>query len=176
VAFSLRTIGRGPAQIAILSGGGQTGALGATLPLPVVARVTDALNNPVPNASVVWGAAVNTATFNPATSVTGANGQTFTMVTLGSVAGAVTLTASAGGTIVAATFATATGTAPVATKLLMATQPPTSTPAGSTLTPAPSVQLADASGNAVALSGVVVTAIQTGTGVLSGVVWQRSRR
>jgi adhesin/invasin len=55
-----------------------------------------------------------------------------------------------------------------AVKLAMATQPPSSTQQGATLSPAPVVRLEDASGNGVAKSGVPVTVSLTGSGTLGG--------
>jgi adhesin/invasin len=43
-----------PAQMLIVSGGGQTGTAGTALPLPLVVEVQDAVGNPVPTVLVTW--------------------------------------------------------------------------------------------------------------------------
>ncbi len=84
----------GPAaNLAKVSGDGQTGIVNSMLADPLVARVTDQFNNPVSGSGVMWQVTNGTATVNPASSTTGGTGAAQTVVTLGGSAGAITIQA-----------------------------------------------------------------------------------
>lgn len=87
-------------NIAQTSGNNQIGGVSTTLATPLIATVRDFYGNPVAGTTVTFGfgavpsgAAGNV--LNPASAVTGANGQASTTLTLGSIAGAYNVTASA---------------------------------------------------------------------------------
>jgi uncharacterized protein (TIGR03437 family) len=89
------------ASLAIVSGDGQSGSIGQTLPNPLVVLVRDQFGNPMAGVSVQWVPVVaGTATLANTTTQTGANGRASNTVTLGNVPGAVQIQASAGGTSV----------------------------------------------------------------------------
>jgi alpha-tubulin suppressor-like RCC1 family protein len=84
-------------RMVLVSGGAQFAAPGATLPAPVVVRVTDRLDNPVPNQLIAFAVTSGGGHVDPATSAyTGADGLASTTWTLGSTPGAQGLTASVG--------------------------------------------------------------------------------
>lgn len=85
-----------PANIVVVSGDAQTGLqVGATLPLPLTARVVDAQGKPVARTTVAWSS--NFGTLTAPTSVTDADGLTSVEWTLGTLAGAQTATAKVAG-------------------------------------------------------------------------------
>ena len=100
---------RTAAAIAAVSGGGQTGALNATLTSPIVFEVTTAADAPVVGVTVAFSITAGSGTLSPTTAVTDANGTVSTRLTLGGAAGAVEVTATVQSTaIVARATATAT--------------------------------------------------------------------
>jgi hypothetical protein len=80
----------------IISGDGQTGFVDSVLPAQLVARVTDAAFNPVPNVPVIWTVA-NGGTLVNTTSVTNNIGEARTNWKLGHFAGIHTVTVSSAG-------------------------------------------------------------------------------
>ncbi|HUQ84062.1 MAG TPA: Ig-like domain-containing protein [Gemmatimonadaceae bacterium] len=80
-------------KIAKASGDNQTTVLGRTLPQPVVVRVLDPNDTPVPNATVTF-AVSGGGTVSAASGTTGANGLLSVTWTLGTALGNQTLTAS----------------------------------------------------------------------------------
>lgn len=85
-----------PAAVAIVSGTGQSGPINSTLPVPLVARVFANLGEAAAGATVQWTVMSGSATLNPSTAVTNANGEVSTVVTFGSTPGPVTVSASVG--------------------------------------------------------------------------------
>jgi hypothetical protein len=81
-------------KIAKVSGDNQTTVLGRPLPQPVVVRVLDPNDTPVPNATVTFVASTGGGTVSAASGTTGANGQLSVTWTLGTALGNQTLTAS----------------------------------------------------------------------------------
>jgi hypothetical protein len=73
------------ANIAIVSGSGQTGTVSAQLANPLVVRVTDGSGNVVVNALVSW--TTSDGSLSSATSLTGNDGLTSVTWTLGPTAG-----------------------------------------------------------------------------------------
>jgi hypothetical protein len=86
-----------PSALDIISGNGQVQVVGSSLPAPLTVRVT-ASGSPVKGATVTFAVASGSASVNPASAVTDANGQASTQVTLGSSAGDISITASVNGT------------------------------------------------------------------------------
>ncbi len=161
-------------QIAVNAGNGQTATVNTAVTVPPAVVVRDISGNPVPGVAVTFTVAGGGGSVLPATAVTtGPTGvAAATSWTLGTTAGANSLTATAapGGVTGNPVTFTATGVAGSAGRLAMFTQPPSSTQSGATVAPAPVVQLQDALGNPVATSGVGITAsIASGPGgALSG--------
>jgi hypothetical protein len=78
------------------SGDGQRRQAGATLPSPLVVKVTDANGSAVQAVTVSWGYLNSGASITPTSSVTNQYGKSFAYATLGPTAGAYSFTASAG--------------------------------------------------------------------------------
>jgi adhesin/invasin len=145
--------------ITVLSGSGQTAAVGAAYAAPLKATVLDAFNNPVAGASVTFTAPSSGAsvTFGGSTTVT-TNGDgvaTSPALTANSQSGAFQATASTSGAGTPASF-NLTNTTGAANKLKFVQQP-SNTAAGATIAPPVTVQLQDSFGNSVATPGVAVT-------------------
>jgi hypothetical protein len=103
------------------SGDNQTGEAGSALPDPLVIEVRDANGNPQPGTTVDFTVTSGDGLVSPNSAVTDANGQAGTTLTLGSVAGANTVSAAAAG-IGAITFS-ATATPPPAPPTQIALTP-----------------------------------------------------
>jgi hypothetical protein len=99
-----------PSAISRVSGNGQVGIVGQPLSLPLVVKVTGAGNTPIKGASVTFAVTVGAASLSPATTTTDSLGQAKTLVTLGSAAGDVTITATVAGTTLVTTFVVTAGT------------------------------------------------------------------
>ena len=102
------------AGIAPLSGDGQSGQVGATLALPLVVVVTDALGNPIPGFTVDW-TVTGGGSVSLASTTTDASGQASVTRTLGPAAGAQTAVATATGLAGSPVTFTHTATAGTAT-------------------------------------------------------------
>ncbi|MBF0142599.1 MAG: Ig-like domain-containing protein [Magnetococcales bacterium] len=111
------TVGAGNASTLSKINDNQKGSVGAVLAKPFTLTVTDAGGNAVSGATVTFAVASGGGSINVATATTNASGQAGTTLTLGTKAGANTVTATVG-SLTAATF-TATGTAASATQLLL---------------------------------------------------------
>ncbi len=78
-----------------ISGDNQaTVVINTQFPSPLVVQVYDQRNQPVPNAQVAFAVTQGSATVSPATATTNANGEASVMVTAGSTAGAIQVTAT----------------------------------------------------------------------------------
>ncbi len=155
----------GAADIALVSGSGQTGAVGAALTTVLTVRVTDSLSNPVSGFTVAWSASGG-GTITPS-SVTNGSGDATATWTLGSATGAQTASASASGLAGSPVGFTATATAGAATQITLNAGNGQTAAVNSTVAIAPSVKVADAFGNGV--SGVSVTfAATVGGGSVTG--------
>lgn len=97
-----------PSKLALISAPMFTATVGAPLQAPVVVRVTDDVDRPVPNVAVQFTVTQGVATVAPARDSTDAEGLAQTTVTLGTLAGPVTVTASVTGI---STTVTVTGVA-----------------------------------------------------------------
>ncbi len=158
--FSATAISRGAASIALMSGGGQSGAPGVTLAAPLVVRVADVLNNPVANATVAWTTPSTGTTFTPASSLTDALGQVTTSVKLGTVAGPVVTSATTAALAATANLTIVPGPAAVIAKVAGDAQ---TAEVATNVPVAPSAKVTDASGNAIS-GAAVVFSIATGGG------------
>ncbi len=85
-----------PAAIVEVSGGKQVSTIGTPLDQPLVIQVNDAQGAPVPGASV-WFRSAQGVVFQPASGVTGSDGQFTFAVALGSMAGRYQITAATTG-------------------------------------------------------------------------------
>jgi hypothetical protein len=104
-----------PSVLSIISGDGQTGLVGTTLSIPLTVRVLSASNTSVANATVNFAVTQGAATVSPASVVTDTSGMASTVVTLGSTAGDVKITATVQGTTVTTTFSASAGTGAIQT-------------------------------------------------------------
>lgn len=75
-------------RICIVSGNGQTGSAGDTLPNPLVVEVKDVSGNPQSGVTVNFAVTSSDGSVSPASAVTDSNGQTSTVLTLGTPSGA----------------------------------------------------------------------------------------
>ncbi len=143
------------AAIASISGSGQAGAGGATLPQPVVVKTTATDGLPLAGVSVTFAASAG-GSVGAATVVTNASGLAQTTWQLAPALGAQSLTATATGLSAPVTF-TATSTSGPPAKLAISTQPLDGT-AGALLPPV-EVKVVDAAGNPTTYSGAVTMAL-----------------
>ncbi len=179
VQFSATGTSAQPTTLVALSSTTLNGTVGqAITPIPSV-KVTDQNNNPVQGVTVTFdvtqgGGGVSDGSGSGASASVATNASGIASLaswTLGTVAGANAITASAtdaGGAPLGnspITFS-ATAAAGGATALVIVTPPPAGAQSGVTLGQQPVVALRDAFGNAVARSGVLVTASVPGGGVL----------
>ena len=154
--FAASSILRGVNAIAIIAGGGQSGLPGVLLPAPLVALVTDQLGNRVSGVTVQWQSSVaGLVAFATPVSISDANGEVRTSVTLGSITGTATVIASAG-SLVSSTTLGVNMAAATALGVLQAV--PTSLTVGVAPALPVVVRLNDAAGNPVPAAGVTVTA------------------
>ncbi len=160
-----------PAEVAVVSGDGQTGTILEPAAESLVVRVSDRFGNPVAGAEVVWSAEGG-GEVTPAQTVTGTDGRAAVQRRLGPQPGTYGTTAVA--TSLPEDVATFTTTA-VAAKLVLVTQPGAVASSGAPFDPQPVLQLQDASGSPLARPGVTVTAqISSGEGGLRGTTIQTS--
>ncbi len=157
----------GPAvQLALTTQPSASAASGVALAQQPVVRVVDISGNLVTGSSAVITAATTAGASLAGASATAAGGvASFSGLTLTGTAGSYPLSFSAPGvTGVSAASATMLG-AGAASQLTLTTQPSATARSGIALAQQPAVQLRDASGNAAALPGVLVTASVVGGGV-----------
>jgi uncharacterized protein (TIGR03437 family) len=95
-----------PTRVNVVAGFTATGPVGTTLAVPFTVEVVDAQGAPVSGVRVTFAAA--SATVNPATATTGANGRASTTVMLGNTAGSGSVTATVTGLPPATTTLTIT--------------------------------------------------------------------
>ncbi|MEO5815218.1 MAG: Ig-like domain-containing protein [Gemmatimonadaceae bacterium] len=164
VLFSAKAVSRVASTIAIISGGNQSGAPNTALQTPLVARVSDAQNNPIAGATVTWSATGAGATFNPASGTTDAQGQVSTQATLGATPGSTTVTATVGTSTATTTLTTSAPSQPTLTIVAGNGQSAT---AGTTVPVAPSALVKDATGNPM-VDVQVTFAVATGGGTIVG--------
>ena len=161
-------------QIAVNAGNGQSATVNTRRRRSPVGRgARRRAEIPVSGVSVTFAVASGGGSIVPVTpATTNASGiASLTSWTLGTVAGANTVTATSGTLTGSPVTFTATGNAGAATQLQMVTQPSPTAQSGVALAVQPAVRLADAFGNLVTTAGVTVTAgFGSGTGTLGGTV------
>jgi hypothetical protein len=156
------TINSPPAQIAAVSGGGQTAPVSSALPQPVVVKVTAKDGGPAQGVSVAFAAA-NGGSVGSATVVTGADGLASTTWSLGADVGAQSLTATAAALTGSPVIFSATGRSVEPVRLTFTQGPPASSVAGAALAPAIVVSALDAAGDvAKKFSGAVTLSLGDG--------------
>ncbi|HYV97026.1 MAG TPA: hypothetical protein VE967_06205 [Gemmatimonadaceae bacterium] len=111
-----------PASLVVTSGDNQSGPATTTLPLPVTARVTDALGNVIPGVAVVGTVTAGGGSVGRGNTTTDASGFALFDWTLGANPGANQLTITAG-SLTALANATATAAPNTASKLVVTGQP-----------------------------------------------------
>lgn len=138
----------GPAsRLVRVSGSGQSGTVGSSLPAPLVVRVEDDQENPVTGISIAWTVSEGGGAVSPSSSTTDAQGLAQTTWTLGTAAGQNTATASLG---TASVPFSATGSAGTAFQLVRVSGMDQSGAAGTALPEPLVVVAADGYGNPVA--------------------------
>jgi hypothetical protein len=159
----------GPATtLAVQAGDNQTATAGSPVATPPAALVTDASGNPVAGVTVTFAVASGGGSVGGATPVSDVNGlATVGGWTLGTVAGANSLTATAAGLAGSPLTFHATGVAGSAGKLAIIAQPSSTAQSGSQFLLQPAIQLQDALGNPLLTNGVGVTATAS-AGTLNG--------
>ena len=153
----------GPAtKIAVSAGNGQSATAGTAVTTAPSVLVTDANNNPVSGVTVTFTVYTGGGSVTGASATTNASGiAAVGSWTLGTAAGANSLTATSAGLTGSPVTFTATGVAGAATKYVVTSSSYTPVAGvGVTIT----AQLADQFGNAVKTSGIVVTWSKTGAG------------
>ena len=156
---TITTVVGPPASLTVNAGNNQTATVGTAVATASSVIVKDANGNVVPSVTVTFAATAGGGSVTGGSVTTNASGIAVVgSWTLGTTAGANTLTATCNG--LSATFS-ATGLAGPATKYVVASSS-YSPVAGTRITI--TAQLADQHGNAVATSGIRVTWSRTGTG------------
>jgi len=155
-----------PTTLAIAAGDAQLGFAGSPVAVLPAVKVSDAFGNGVPGFAITFAVASGGGTITGGSATTNASGvATVGSWTLGTTAGANTLTASGTGLTPSSVTLTATGGAGAPTTVVaFAGNNQTATAGGPVATP-PSVKVTDANGNAV--SGFTVV---FGVGANSGTV------
>jgi len=164
------TLTAGAATTLAVSGGdNQSGTVGAALPTAPAVLITDQSGNPVSGVAVTFAVASGGGSATGTSTNTNASGiATLGSWTLGTTAGANTLSAASGSLAGSPLTFTATGTPAAASQLTITTQPSSSATNGVALAQQPVLQLRDAFGNAVSQAGVGVTAAASGSGSVAG--------
>ena len=171
VTFNANGVASAPTQIAVTSGGAQTGVTAGSAATATQFTVRDAGNNPVQGVTVSFAVNTGSGSLSVPSAVTNASGQasvtytTHTTVETATIQGAFT---NAGGTVVSTTttIASAAGTK---TKLAIQTQPSSSGSSGVALTQQPIILIQDANSNTVLTATDTVTAaVQSGNATITG--------
>lgn len=84
-------------SVKLVSGSGQTTFTATAFPQPVVFQVLDGQGNPIPGILVSFNLVSGSASVNPSTANTDAQGRAATTITAGATAGSITISATAGG-------------------------------------------------------------------------------
>ena len=153
-----------PASVTNVTGVPLTGAAGEAIAEPVVVRVEDAAQSPLPGVTVTFAVTTTGASVNPATAVTDDRGEARTRWTLGRTPGQQVLTVTASGSTSLQIAATA-GPPRIASLSVSAGNNQTGV-AGSALAVSPAVVARDASGNPVE-GATVFFGVMTGAGTIA---------
>ncbi|MGB9233567.1 MAG: Ig-like domain-containing protein [Terriglobales bacterium] len=148
-----------PASIVSYKGAQQTGAAGSVLPNPIVVKIRDIYQNPVPGVTVNFSANKNGIPI-PTSSVTNSAGLASTTVQLPTTVGKISVTATSPG-LKKTSFSVSSVAGPPASTVVTGGNNQAA-PAGTVLPQALSVLVADQYGNPV--SGVAVTFSDGGAG------------
>jgi hypothetical protein len=162
--FSVRALVGAPSTIVVMSGSGQTGTALLPLAAPFVVKIADVAGNPVSGVTVSW---LTTNGTMAATTTTDASGLSSNVLTLGSLAGAASATAS----IAPATSVSFAATAQAGAFAKLAFRSSlTGGTVGALLTPPVQLELQDASGNLTGAVSPVTMALGTNAsgGTLAG--------
>lgn len=152
-----------PSNLTLVSGGGQTGGVGAPLPQPIVVRVTGG-STPVAGVRVTFAVTTGGGSVVPNSVLTDANGSATATWTLGGTLGAQSVTATAASLPAVTIPATAVAGAPA---VLLAVAGNTQFAiVGQAVATRPKVQLGDAFGNPIA-GRTVTFKITAGGGVIT---------
>lgn len=157
-----------PTTLAIANGDAQLAVAGSPVPVLPAAKVSDAFGNGVSGFAITFAVASGGGTITGGSATTNASGvATVGSWTLGSAAGANTLTASGAGLAPTSVTFSATGGAGAATAVVaFAGQNQTGTAGGPVAIP-PAVKVTDANGNPVA-GFTVVFGVGAASGTVSG--------
>lgn len=164
-AGALNTEVGAPAKIQLVSGDHQSATVASALPEPLVVRVVDANDNPVPDVWVDFAIESGGGAVGAAAVKTDMLGLASSTHTLGSAAGASSVTASVKGVAAYIRFESS-GTAGTATQIALVSGNNQNTTVGTALTNPLVVAVKDAGGNPVAGFMVTFTAA-TGGGTVS---------
>jgi adhesin/invasin len=165
------TLTAGPATtIAASAGDAQSAVVNTAVTTAPAVLVTDQSGNPVQGVAVTFAVASGGGSVTGANATTNASGiAAVGSWTLGTTAGANTLTATSAGLTGSPVTFTATGTPGAPAALALVTPPSATSTNGAPLAQQPVVALRDAFGNAVSQAGVVVTAqVTAGGGSVAG--------
>jgi Invasin, domain 3/Bacterial Ig-like domain (group 1)/Bacterial Ig-like domain (group 2) len=142
-----------PTSMRVAAGDGQQATVGNAVPVPPAVVLTDSLTNPVPGVAVTFAVTQGGGTVTSATTTTDTAGRAGVAAwTLGSVAGANRLVATAAG--LSAVFTATAAPGPVATSTSIVTVGRSSVAAGGTTTL--TLQARDQLGNALTTGGLTV--------------------
>jgi hypothetical protein len=159
------TVAQAPSQLLKISGDAQTATVGAALPQALVVQLNDMNGHAISSASVGFAAAAGSGSVGTPTVTTNAAGQAQTSWTLGTIAGAQTVSATVGSVAVVTFTATATAGA-AASVAVQAGNSQTGVTGNAVATP-PAVIVRDAFNNAK--PGATVTfAATAGNGAITG--------
>jgi adhesin/invasin len=165
VSFMATGTAGAAAQIALVSGGNQSGTVGTAL-APFVVSVSDASGAPVSGFLVSFAIASGGGTLSASTVPTDSSGRASTTLTLGTAAGQTTVSANAMGLSGSPVSFQVTGTAGAAARLVLVSGDGQSARVGTALPSPLVVRVQDANSNAVA-GATVRFAISAGGGSLS---------
>ena len=165
--FTATAIPAAASQLALSAGDGQSATVGTAVPVVPAAKVTDQFGNPVAGVAVTFAVATGGGSLTGGGTITNASGiATVGSWTLGTAAGANTITATAPGLVGSPLTFTATGIAGAATQIALTAGNGQSATVNTAVAIAPSVIVKDQFNNPVA--GVAVTfAVATGGGTVN---------
>ena len=168
--IAITVLNAAAAQLTLVSGNAQTGAVITALAAPFVVRVIDGFGNGVSGFAVNWSITSAGGALSATVTPTDAGGFASTALTLPSVAGTATVQATAGGLAGSPQLFTATATAGTASQLVFTLNTGGGI-AGAPITPGWVIQARDGLGNVVpSFTGAITVALTNGppTAVLGG--------
>ena len=163
--FNATAVAGTGSTLVLVSGDGQTAAVGSALAEPLVVRVVDPLANPVSGQTVSWSV-TGGGSIDPATSVTDENGEASAARVLGPGSGAQSALATAEGLAGSPVTFTHFAGASAPTALVRISGDAQTAPAGFQLPDSLVVRLLDGNGNGVAGRGITFV-VAAGAGVVN---------